>query len=49
LQAENGHLTYQDLHTSIDDPENQWNIHYVLYDSLISKTKPLSNGRLSHS
>jgi hypothetical protein len=47
-QYENAYLTYEDLNTSIDDPENRWNIHLVSYDTLTSRAKPSSNGRLSH-
>jgi len=49
LLAENANITQNDLNTSIDEPENQWNIHLVSYDSLTSRAKPSSNGRLSHS
>jgi hypothetical protein len=48
LHAENANLTHKDLNTSIDEPENRWNIHLVSYDSLTSRAKPSSNGRLSH-
>jgi len=48
LHTENANLTHEDLNTSIDEPENQWNIHLVSYDSLTSMAKPSSNGRLSH-
>jgi len=48
LHAANGNLTHEDLNTSIDEPENRWNIHRVLYDTLTSRAKPSSNGRLSH-
>ena len=48
LQAENVNLTQEDLNTSIDELENQWNIHPVLYDTLTSRAKPSSNGWLSH-
>jgi len=48
LLAENVNLTHEDLNTSIDEPENKWNIPLMLYDTLTSRTKPSSNGRLSH-
>ena len=48
LLAENANLTHEDLDSSIDEPENRWNIHLVLYDTLTSRAKPSSNGRHSH-
>jgi len=48
LLAKNANLTHEDLNTSIDEPENRWTIHLVLYDTLTSRAKPSSNGRLSH-
>jgi hypothetical protein len=48
LHAENANLTHEDLNTSIDEPENQWNIHLVSYDTLTSRSKPSINGWLSH-
>jgi SNF2 family DNA or RNA helicase len=48
LLAENANLTHEDLNTSIDESENRWNIHLVSYDTLTSRAKPSSNGRLSH-
>jgi hypothetical protein len=48
LLANNANLTHEDLNTSIDTPENRWNIHLVSYDTLTSRAKPSSNGRLSH-
>jgi hypothetical protein len=48
LLAENANCTHQDLNASIDEPENRWNIHLVLHDTLTSIAKPSSNGRLSH-
>jgi len=47
LPAENVNLTDDDLNTSLDKPENQWNIHLVAYDTLTSRAKPSSNGQLS--
>jgi hypothetical protein len=40
LLAENANLTHQDLNTSIDKPENRWNIHLVSYDTLTCRAKP---------
>jgi SNF2 family DNA or RNA helicase len=48
LLAKNANLTHKDLNTSIDKPENRWNIHLVSYDTLTSRAKLSSNGRLSH-
>jgi len=48
LHAENGNLPHEDMNTSIHDPENRWNIHVVLYDTLTSRAKPSTNGQLSH-
>jgi hypothetical protein len=46
LHAENANLTNKDLNTSIDKPENRWNIHLVSYDTLTSRAKPSCNGQL---
>jgi hypothetical protein len=48
LQVENVNLTDEDLTTSFDQLESQWNIHIVLYDTLTSRAKPSRNGQLSH-
>ena len=48
LHAKNANLTHDDLNTSIDDPENRWNIHLVSYDTLTSRVKPSSSGQLSY-
>jgi hypothetical protein len=48
LHAESTNLTYEDLNTSIDEPENRWIIHLVSYDTLTSRAKPSSIGWLSH-
>jgi len=48
LHPENADLTHKDLNTSIDEPENRWNIHIVSYDTLTSRAKPSTNGQLSH-
>jgi len=44
----NANLTHADLYTTIDKPENWWNIHLVSYDTLTSRATPLRIGRLSH-
>jgi len=46
--TENTNLTHEDLNTSIDEPENQCNIHLVSYHTLTSRAKRSSNGQLSH-
>jgi hypothetical protein len=48
LLAINVHVTHNGLNTSIDEQENRWNIHLVLYDTLTSRAKPSNNGQLSH-
>jgi len=48
LHSENMNLTHEDLNTSIDEPENWWNIHHVSYDTLTSRSKPSSNGQHSY-
>jgi hypothetical protein len=48
LHPNNANLTHANLNTSIDEPENQCNIHLVSYDTLTSRVKPSSNGQLSH-
>ena len=48
LHDKNVQFTDEDQNTSIDEPENRWNIHLVSYDTLTSRAKPSSNGRLSH-
>jgi SNF2 family DNA or RNA helicase len=48
LHAKNASLTHEDLNTSIDEPENWWNMHLVSYDTLSSRAKPSSNGQLSY-
>jgi hypothetical protein len=44
LHPELANITHEDLNTSIDEPENRWNIHLVSYDILTSRAKPSSNG-----
>jgi len=48
LHSENANLTHKDLNTSIDEPENRWNIHLGSYDTLTSRAKPSRNGQLSY-
>jgi hypothetical protein len=48
LYTANVNLTHEDLNTSIDEPENRWNIHLVSYNTLTSRAKPSSNGQLSY-
>jgi len=48
FHPDNANLTHKDLNTSIVEPTNGWNIHLVSYDTLTSRAKTLSNGRLSH-
>jgi hypothetical protein len=47
FHATNANLTHEDPNTSIDEPENRWNINLVSYDTVISRAKPSSNGQLS--
>jgi len=47
-QGENANLTHKDLNTSIDEAENQWNIHLVSYNTSTSGVKPSSNDQLSY-
>ena len=48
LHAQNPNLTHEDQKTNLNEPENQWNIHLVSYDTLTSRAKPSSNGQLSY-
>jgi hypothetical protein len=48
LHVENANLTHEDLNTSIDAPENRWNIQLVLYHTLLSRAQLSSNGQLSY-
>jgi hypothetical protein len=48
LHAENANISHEDLNSTVDEPENRWNVHLVSYDTLTSRAKPTSNGRLSH-
>jgi hypothetical protein len=48
LHTEYANLTPKDLNTSIDKPENRWNIHYGFYDMLTFRVKPLCNGQLCY-
>jgi len=49
LHTEYANLPDENLNTCLDKPETRWNIHFVSYDTLTSRAKPLSNGQLSHS
>jgi hypothetical protein len=40
-------LTHQDLNTTIDKPDNQWNIHLESCNTLPFTAKPSSNGQLT--
>ena len=44
LHPENVNHTHGDLNTSIDKPENPWNIHLMSYDTSTSRAKSSSNG-----
>ena len=48
FHPEYANLTNEVLNTSLDEPENQWNIHLVSYDTLTSRVKPSSNGQILH-
>jgi len=48
LHPKNANVTHEDLNTNIDELENRWNIHLLSYDTLTSRAKPSSTGRLSH-
>jgi len=48
LPAENANLTHEDLNTSIDKPENRWNILLVSNATLTCRGKPSANGQLSY-
>jgi len=48
LHTETVHRTHKNQNTSIDQPENWWNMHLLLYDTLTFRAKPSSIGRLSH-
>jgi hypothetical protein len=48
VYAENANLTNEDQITSIDEPENRWNLHFVSYDTLTSSGNPSSQDKLSH-
>ena len=47
LRTENVNLTHENLNTSLDQPENRWNIPLVSYDTLTSREKPSSNSQIS--
>jgi hypothetical protein len=46
LHGEHTNITHEDLNTSINELETQWNMHLVSYDTLTSRAKPSSNGQL---
>jgi hypothetical protein len=48
LDTEHANLTHDELNSSIDKPENGWNIHLVSYDTLTQRVKPSSNSQLSY-
>jgi len=48
LHTENANLTHVDVNTTIDEPENRWNIHLVSYNILTFRVKPSSNSQLSY-
>jgi hypothetical protein len=48
FHAENVNITHKDRNSSIDEPENRWNVHLVSCDTLTLRAKPSSIGRLSH-
>jgi len=48
LHAENANHTHGDPNTSIDKPENRWNIPLVPYHTFTSRAKPSSNGQLAY-
>jgi hypothetical protein len=47
LHAENATLTNQDLNTSLDEQDTQWNVHLVLNDNFSLSPKPSSTSQLS--
>jgi len=47
LHLENVNLTPEDLNSSFDELENQWNIHTVSYDNLTSQAIASSIERLT--
>jgi len=44
----NANLTNEKLNTTIDKPNNRWNIHLVSYDTLTSRATPSHNAQLSY-
>jgi len=48
LHVNRANITNEDLNASIDKPENWWNMHLLLYDTLKSKAKQSSNGQISY-
>jgi hypothetical protein len=47
MHDRNVNHTQVDRNTTIDEPGNRWNIHFVQFDTLTSRVKPSSNGWLS--
>ena len=45
FHMENGNHSHNDLNTSIDEPENQWNMHLGFYATWTNWAKQLSNGQ----
>jgi len=48
-QAENVNLSNDTLNTSVNDPENRWNIALVSHDTLTSGVKPSTHSQLTYS
>jgi len=48
LHAENVNLSHKDLDTRSEKPEIRWNMHLLSYETLTSRAKPSSNGKLSY-
>jgi len=48
MDPENMQLTKDDLKTSLDKPELQWDIHLILYDTSIYLAKQSTYGQLSY-
>jgi hypothetical protein len=47
LHTENLNRIHKEQHSSVDKPQSRWNIHFVFYDTLLSRLKSSSNGHLS--
>jgi hypothetical protein len=48
LHGDGTYLTYEDLHSSVEKPDNRWNVHLGWYYILTSTAKPSRNKQLSH-